>query len=273
MRSPDFEPSTLATGSTIESPTAIYRRRIAEVIDNAMQKTVTEIGQSVEVDPNGLIVDTKRNKRLMRSVAERFDTVMRDGGYQAISDAYKNFFQLEMPPFGTLIEQVAGEVGHQLTRVDKEVHAKKLHSFTPTELQTLVHIHAEVQGIGDAVLRESLFNSGIMTHADLCKLLMERFRLSFADAETIAVTSQTVHYRTLADIQSQYIEADLPQMKIRYEYGGPNDILTRPFCAALLAAGKSYSREQINEMHNGQLPNVFLTGGGIGCRHIWLLSV
>lgn len=262
----------MPTGSANESPSAIYRSRLAAVIDNAMQKTVAEIGQSLEVDPDGVIVDTKRNKRLMRSVAERFDTVMRDGGYQAISDAYKNLFQLEMPPFGTLVEQVADAVAHQLTRIDKEVHAEKLHSFTPKELRTLVHLHSEVQAIGDAVLRESLFDSGIMNHADLCTLLMERFRLNLGDAQTIAGTSQTVHYRTLADLQFQYIEADLPQMKIRYEYGGPNDILTRPFCAALLASGKSYSREQINEMHNGQLPNVFLTGGGIGCRHIWLLT-
>ncbi len=51
-------------------------------------------------------------------------------------------------------------------------------------------------------------------------------------------------------------------------YLGPDDEKTRPFCRQHV--GKVYTRERIDAMENGQLPNVFLTGGGFNCRHTWI---
>jgi hypothetical protein len=84
-----------------------------------------------------------------------------------------------------------------------------------------------------------------------------------AKARTIADTSMSTFYRTATDQAFQAIEADLPQQEIRYRYSGPDDKLTRPFCDQLIKAGKSYTREEISRMSNGQLPNVFLTGGSV----------
>lgn len=50
-------------------------------------------------------------------------------------------------------------------------------------------------------------------------------------------------------------------------YVGPVDSKIRPFC--LQHVGKVYSRTSIDDMDNGQLPDVFTTGGGYNCRHIW----
>ncbi len=50
-------------------------------------------------------------------------------------------------------------------------------------------------------------------------------------------------------------------------YVGPVDVKVREFC--LEHVGKVYSRARIDEMDNGQLPNVFLTGGGWNCRHVF----
>jgi hypothetical protein len=34
--------------------------------------------------------------------------------------------------------------------------------------------------------------------------------------------------------------------------------------------GKVYTRAEIDAMDNGQIDNVFLTGGGYNCRHVWM---
>lgn len=48
-------------------------------------------------------------------------------------------------------------------------------------------------------------------------------------------------------------------------YVGPDDDKTREFCADRV--DRVYSRQAIDEMDNGQLPNPMLTGGGYNCRH------
>ncbi len=53
-----------------------------------------------------------------------------------------------------------------------------------------------------------------------------------------------------------------------FVYMGPDDEKTRPFCRAHV--GKVYSRSEIDKMDNGQIDNVFLTGGGYNCRHSFI---
>jgi len=52
-----------------------------------------------------------------------------------------------------------------------------------------------------------------------------------------------------------------------FAFFGPIDEKTRPFC--LQHAGRVYTRAEIDALDNGQLDNVFLTGGGYNCRHVW----
>jgi hypothetical protein len=48
-------------------------------------------------------------------------------------------------------------------------------------------------------------------------------------------------------------------------YVGPDDTRTRDFCADRV--DKVFSREAIEQMDNGQLPDAMLTAGGYNCRH------
>lgn len=82
-------------------------------------------------------------------------------------------------------------------------------------------------------------------------------------------------FRTLFDTQASMIgrqiealaTADLPDDQ-PFLYVGPLDEVTRPFCEEW--AGQVLTRDEIDALDNGQLPNVFLTGGGYNCRHSWL---
>lgn len=55
----------------------------------------------------------------------------------------------------------------------------------------------------------------------------------------------------------------------RYEYEGPDDLITRPFCKKLLDAGGDYTIAEIQEMDNEKGLPVLTAGGGWNCRHMW----
>jgi len=80
--------------------------------------------------------------------------------------------------------------------------------------------------------------------------------------QTLYDTSVSIYARQVEALQAgQDPEA-------RFAYFGPVDEKTRPFC--LKWAGKVLTRTMIDTLDNGQLDNVFLTGGGYNCRHLWL---
>lgn len=76
-------------------------------------------------------------------------------------------------------------------------------------------------------------------------------------------------YDTSVSIYGRQVEAlqagDDPDTK--FAYVGPLDEKTREFC--LEHIGKVYTRAEIDDLDNGQLNDVFLTGGGYQCRHMW----
>src|SRR5262245_14408445 len=77
-------------------------------------------------------------------------------------------------------------------------------------------------------------------------------------------------YDTLLSIYGRQVEAiqagDEPQAA--FAYMGPVDDKTRDFC--LDHVGRVYTRDEIDTLDNGQLDNVFLTGGGYNCRHVFM---
>ncbi len=54
-----------------------------------------------------------------------------------------------------------------------------------------------------------------------------------------------------------------------YHYVGSIDDSSREFCSEL-SGHATFSREEIASMDNGQVPGVFVNGGGYGCSHFWL---
>ncbi len=79
---------------------------------------------------------------------------------------------------------------------------------------------------------------------------------------TIYDTTVSVYGRQVEAIQA----GDDPETV--FTYMGPVDDQTRDFC--LDHVGRVYTRSEIDELDNGQLDNVFLTGGGYNCRHVWM---
>ena len=81
------------------------------------------------------------------------------------------------------------------------------------------------------------------------------------NAGTLAETGINTFYRTLSGRKNEGAGIE------RYVYMGPDDKLTRPFCRRIL--DRTFTRAKIDRMDNGQLANVFISGGGWNCRHQW----
>jgi hypothetical protein len=76
-------------------------------------------------------------------------------------------------------------------------------------------------------------------------------------------TELTIFGRQVEALKTEDLGPSQPFM-----YSGPVDTKTRDWC--MEHVGKIYTREAIDGLSNGQLPNVFLTGGGWNCRHVWM---
>ncbi len=95
------------------------------------------------------------------------------------------------------------------------------------------------------------------------KAIAQQLDTKFAPyAKTYAETSLAIYDR-LVTADTYPTEADS-----EYMYAGPLDDLCRDFCRDLV--GKVFTYSEIEAMDNGQLPDVFITGGGYNCRHQWL---
>jgi hypothetical protein len=77
-------------------------------------------------------------------------------------------------------------------------------------------------------------------------------------------------YDTAVSIYGRQVEAVAAgnEGDTRFLYAGPVDEATRDFC--LEHVGRVLTRDEIDELDNGQIANVFLTGGGYNCRHVWM---
>jgi hypothetical protein len=99
---------------------------------------------------------------------------------------------------------------------------------------------------------------------------VERILADLADIIDASEPQIATLYDTSVSIFGRQIEAlqagDDPDDA--FLYAGPADKKTRPFCREHV--GKVFSRGAIDALDNGQIDNVFLTGGGYNCRHVWM---
>lgn len=89
-------------------------------------------------------------------------------------------------------------------------------------------------------------------------------QLSSADAYTTVNT----HYQDIARQVMNQKTQDLTDglgVEVTYEYVGPLDKVTRPFCAALV--GQVKTQAEWEALDNHQNGNAFNEGGGYNCRH------
>ncbi|MDP3908852.1 MAG: hypothetical protein Q8Q14_00535 [Gemmatimonadales bacterium] len=120
----------------------------------------------------------------------------------------------------------------------------------------------KVVGPDAALLREGLRSALTMESLpQAVERIAERLETSRARAVTAARTEAAIFDRTVNLTVAE--KAGLQT----FFYGGPEDGLTRPFCRAMLEAGKVWPLDLVGQLDNRQIPGALMSAGGYNCRH------
>jgi hypothetical protein len=148
--------------------------------------------------------------------------------------------------------------------------AAKAATLTPFDVDAIVafkELHfADLLDVGSSAGRqiERLALDGVLGVRpvdDLVADLEDALDATTAEARTVYDTAVSTFSRQVDQLHATGQADEL------FFYVGPVDSLTREFC--LERVGRVFTRSEIEDMDNGQLPNVLTTGGGYNCRHAW----
>jgi hypothetical protein len=232
-----------------DQSSASFATALAEVLLTAERKLRIVLHQESEGPPSAIL---NGQRAAQAKVAIR--AALRDAGYDQLMVAATDI------PLDTLAQAVIA-----LRSADKELRAT---SELLLQVEGLKALHlADLLGEGDELAR-ALWQAtvrGIFGSQSVDAILADL-------ADVIDRTAPQIRtlYDTAISIFGRQVEmlsaGDDPAAI--YLYLGPDDAITRPFCRQHV--GKVYTRTAIDALDNGQLDNVFLTGGGYNCRHQWM---
>jgi hypothetical protein len=151
-------------------------------------------------------------------------------------------------------------VGGQVSRFVTSAIAQRLDTLRVLATTDLLHQ-------GD-VIAQALYRAvrdGVLSEAPtpvLLERLAETLDLEVREVRTLYDTATATYTRIWE------AEASTGEAGEVFFYAGPVDAKMRPFCADHV--GQVFTRAAIDKLDNGQRLDVFLTGGGWNCRHIWM---
>ena len=234
---------------------------VADGLSASFAKELARVLASVNRALGPLLTDALAGSRTARSIVPRA-LVLRTELQAALTRA----------GYQRLVETAANQTVSQMASVFRAgrgaQNAGGLGRLTPLRLQALERLlAADLLGVGRSAAHTAwrAAAQAIYSQKPVEALIAEIARAlekSFAQARTVFDTQVSVVGRQIEAIAT---EASPEQA---YLYVGPVDAKTRDWC--LDKAGRVYTRDRIDALDNGQLPNPFLTGGGFNCRHTFL---
>jgi hypothetical protein len=235
----------------------------ASVADSLSARFSRELGRVLSVlerDLLGMVVGVREKNRTVLSRVGRLLTLRREirkaletSGYQALVTRASL----------DVVERMAGVVsGSRIASAGAALGA-----VSPKRVQAVASLLREdLLGLGETLAHQVWRASVLAIYtgqkpAALVSALAKAIERSRAQAQTLFDTQTSIAGRQIVAAEEQ-----APDQV--FLYVGPVDGVVRPFCLEQL--GMVRSRPAIDALDNGQLPNVFLTGGGYNCRHSWM---
>jgi len=220
-----------------------------EAVLTLLTARIKSLIRELDTGANGRLVATRANLR--RAVRLRNDILaqLQKAGFVQLAEKATN------APLDLLAERVLRSEDSALEAFDVDVVA----ALKQIRLADVLQVGEDMattlwRTTVDGVL-------GLRPVLDLVDDISDLLDISAKRARTIYDTAVSTFSRQMAQLGATG-EPDEP-----FIYVGPVDERIREFC--LEHVGKVYTRDRIDDMDNGQLPNVFLTGGGYNCRHVW----
>ncbi len=247
-----------------------FEEELDGITRNAELKLAAYLGRRLSTT-NGVIDRTPDNFRVIRNLDNQFLTYLDDAGYEGLLNSFSDHFMAGQKVF---LDDTLDHLG--LPRIGFSPGDMKI--FSAFRLNTVASIEAVAEMGARQASQQAMLSVGGLKFDSLVETLRQKTGASAKQSVSLANTAMSTWYRTMTDISFQKIEQDLPEDEQRYFYNGPEDRITRPFCRHLLDSAKNtpyegWTRAEIDRMNNGQIPNVFVSGGGWNCRHTFLLTL
>ena len=256
----------------VEDLVASFRDDLTRIVAQARRDLMRQLTDKLAV-VDGVVSKTRGNTRVLQRVDEMFQNALDKAGYQDAVKRYVMKFDGQFEFFQDTLDRLGKQIGKDLKL---DFGKRDLALFTQQKVGAVKLIDAVVDTVASSAERQAMLAVGGMKLSALIDAIVEKVDTTVGQATTLADTALSTYYRTIQDRGFRIIERSLPEgVGLQYKYGGPSDVFVRPFCRLLLmetAAGATWTRAEIDDMDNGQLPNVFLTGGGYNCRHQWLVE-
>jgi len=267
---PDIKDIIARHNAAQDSMVYRFESHLREITMRAQGRVIARLQASLSIT-EGVIDSTAGNMLILRNSGKMFMDEMDRAGYQRLVTAFVAEFRGTLPFLQETIETLGDQIG-QNWGPQLGFTARDLSLLGAVQANTVSALEGAMQASAGAAITRGLFGVAGLKFGSLVETLSTRFEVGIGKATSIADTSISVWYATASDRAFQIIAKDLPQQELRYRYSGPTDKLERPFCRHLTDMAKAYTREQIGEMNNGQIPNVFISRGGWRCRHQWSLD-
>jgi hypothetical protein len=245
-----------------------FVEELRRLVQTAQTRVIATLQRQLSITA-GVIDQTPGNLRLLRNLNDLYMRELDRAGLDELLRSFVDSFQAQIKYVDQILRFLSDQMQTPLPRIrwtgaDRDV-------LTSLQGNSVSSLETAIETVAAEAMKRTMFNVGGLKFGDLVATLTEKFETSIGVARTIGDTAMSTFYRTANDRAFQQIEATQKE-PLKYSYSGPEDKLERPFCRRLTDADRSYTREQIDRMDNGQLPNVFITGGGYNCRHQWIID-
>jgi hypothetical protein len=234
---------------------------VADDLGRSYAEELAKVKRDLERELRRLLLEATKGKRTPTALAARalglrreLRQMLKDAGYDRLAAAGTNR-GLDRMALAVERTRLAAQVSKFTSRDATRIQALK-------ELARL-DLLAQGDEVATAVWRSVV--QGVYSQrkpADILDDLATVLDKSLAEVGTLYDTSVSIFTRSLELLKSTGEDDE------RFLYAGPIDAKTRPFC--LQHVGKVYTREEIEDLDNGQTGSTFLTAGGYSCRHQWV---
>jgi len=250
---------------------AKFERELKPMVDAATQKAAAELEAALAIT-DGVIDATAANDKILAGADAVFMDALNAEGYPALLAEYTGHFSDQLPYLQEMLNEIGKSLGRDVSAI--AFSASDLKVLDRIEATTVDKLSRIFAGAATVAMDRVLFSVAGLPFEQLVATVAQQMDKTMASARTWADTAVSTWYRTASSLQFAEIQNAMPGgAALKYRYSGPEDLKTREFCEALLMAGKSYTRDEIDAMSNGQLPNVFVTCGGYNCRHLFILTL
>lgn len=237
--------------------------KLDKLITEAQGRVATQLENLVTVKAGKLVSDRK-TQRAVRGIDKLLTSEMNEIGYQDLVNAFvAQFGRVGFKSLDNILKA---------TRLPKIKFTKaQIDGFAGQQVSVADNLEGLLRNAAELAKRRATFSIGAISLNDLTSQIASALKTGFANARTIADTSMVMFLRNVHATGYAQVEANGTNLK--YRYAGPIDsLVSHALCKKLLADPAAvHTREEISAMQ-GQLTDVFVSGGGYNCRHWWVIG-